>query len=51
MKTKAAFFNSFVALFIAVTGMVIISSCGSSSVSGEDAYNAGNTIGRMIFGD
>lgn len=49
--SKAAIFNSCVGLIIAITGMFIISSCGGySSVSNEEAYDAGYTIGRMISG-
>lgn len=44
--------NLTVALFIAVSGMILISSCGEySSVSGQEAYDAGYTIGRMISGN
>lgn len=48
---NAHLFTLSVAIFIAVTGTIIISSCASSSsVTGEEAYQAGYTIGRMISG-
>ena len=48
---KASAFNLSVALFIAISGMILISSCGgTTSVSSEEAYNAGYTIGRIIGG-
>lgn len=48
---KAAIFNTFIALFIAATGMILISSCGSTSVTEQEAYDAGSTIRRMITGE
>ncbi|MDE5567165.1 MAG: hypothetical protein K2J12_01860 [Muribaculaceae bacterium] len=45
-------FTFSVALFIAVTGMLIISSCGgTTSVTHDEAYQAGYTIGRLLNGD
>lgn len=49
---KASIFNLSVALFIAVSGMLLISSCGgTTSVSQDEAYQAGYTIGRIISGN
>ena len=51
-NSRSALFNSCVGLFIAIAGMVVISSCGGySSVTNEEAYDAGYTIGRMIRGN
>lgn len=44
LKTK----NSIIALFIAAIGMISISSCGLSSMSNQEAYDAGATIRRLI---
>ncbi|MDE7411301.1 MAG: hypothetical protein K2M94_04600 [Paramuribaculum sp.] len=56
MKTifnvKASVFNIAVALFIAISGTVLISSCDStSSVTYDEAVKAGETFGRMISGN
>lgn len=48
---RSYLFHLSVALFIAITGVIVMSSCGSSSVSNEDAYHAGYTLGRMLRGD
>ncbi|MCM1293542.1 MAG: hypothetical protein NC111_00615 [Bacteroides sp.] len=49
LTSRAALFNFAVAMFIAVTGMVIISSCGSSSsMSNDDYHRAGYTIGALM---
>lgn len=42
--------NSIIALFIAAIGVISISSCGLSSMSSQDAYDAGYSIGRLIGG-
>ncbi|MDE6497407.1 MAG: hypothetical protein K2L21_01975 [Muribaculaceae bacterium] len=44
--------NKTVALTIAITGMLVISACGgTTSVSHDEAYQAGYTIGRIISGN
>ncbi len=51
-NSRSAIFNSCVGLFIAIAGMIVISSCGGySSVSEQEAYDAGYTIGRIISGN
>lgn len=52
ISIKASTFNFSVALFIAVSGMFLISSCGgTTSVTNDEAYQAGYTIGRLIRGE
>ncbi|MDE6310774.1 MAG: hypothetical protein K2L96_03050 [Muribaculaceae bacterium] len=49
---KASTMNFAVALTIAITGMIVISACGgTTSVSDQEAYDAGYTIGRMLRGE
>lgn len=49
--SKAHVFTLTVALTIALTGMFVISSCGTTSVTPSEAYGAGQTIGRIIRGE
>lgn len=49
--SKSGLFSFTVAVTIAITGMLLISSCGASSVTEKEAYDAGYTIGRMISGN
>lgn len=55
MKTRklnrSYLFHLSVALFIAVSGMIMASSCGASNVSYDEAYDAGYTFGRMLRGN
>lgn len=48
MKNKAKMFNVAVALFIAITGMVVISSCETASSSTRDPYERGYQIGQGL---
>lgn len=49
---KASLYNLSVALFIAISGMILISSCdATTSVTAEEAYQAGDTIGRLLRGE
>lgn len=49
---KANHFNLSIAIFIAISGMIVISSCSSTtSVTDREAYEAGDTIRRMITGE
>ena len=38
-------------LFLAVASIFAISSCGTTSVSDQEAYDAGYTIGRILGGN
>lgn len=54
MKLKQSKANTIIALFIAITGMILISSCGttSSTTSPYDSYERGYQIGsglRQIY--
>lgn len=50
-NSRSSIFNSCIGLFIAIAGMIVISSCGTSSVTYDEAVSAGDTIGRMIRGE
>ncbi len=45
-------FNSSLRLLVAVVSLIIISSCGSwtTTVTEQEAYDAGYTIGKMLSG-
>lgn len=52
LDLRASVYNLSVALFIAISGMMLISSCDTTtSVTHEEAWQAGQTIGRMIRGE
>lgn len=52
MKLKAKTFNLCVAVFIAMSGAILSTACGgTTSVTDEEAINAGYTIGRIISGN
>lgn len=49
--SKSGLFSFTVAVTIAITGMLLISSCGTTSVTYDEAAQAGDTIGRLIRGE
>ncbi len=48
MKNKVKLVNTIVALFIAISGMVVISSCGTTSSVSRDPYQQGYEIGQGL---
>ena len=48
---KHRIINDIVAFTIAIAAIVVISSCGTTSVTHDEAYQAGYTIGRLLNGD